>query len=163
MTGTIILIVILLIAALLLFAAEICTPTFGVLAVAGVACLAWMVYLCFGLDPLVGVGSLIALIFIIPAWLWASVKYLIPRTFVGRVLQLRPRRADPGEGTPEAEAQKPLVGRRAVAETSLRPSGAIRIDGRRVIATAEAGYIEKGEKVRVIKATGMNVIVQKME
>jgi len=163
MTGTVLLIVVLLIAALLLFAAEICTPTFGVLAVAGVAALAWMVYLCFGLDPVAGLGSLIALLFVIPAWLWVSVKYLIPRTFVGRVLQLRPRRAGPGEGTPEAGAQKPLVGRSAVAETSLRPSGAIRIDGRRVIATAEAGYIEKGEHVRILRATGMNVVVQKVE
>jgi len=161
MIGTIALIVALFLAALLLFAVEICTPMFGLLGAAALGCLAGMVYLCFGIDPTLGVVVIIGLLFVVPAYLWVAVKHL-PDTFVGRVLQLRARKAAPGEGTPEAEAQKAWVGRTATAETVLRPSGAIRIDGKRVIATAEAGFIERGARVKVVKAVGMNVVVRKL-
>ena len=43
-----------------------------------------------------------------------------------------------------------LIGERGVAETPLRPSGFARIDGRRVDATAESGFIEAGTPVRVV-------------
>ena len=99
MTGTIILIVVLILAALLLFAVEICTPTFGVLGLAGVGALAWAVYLAFELNPIFGIATLVALLIGVPVYLWATVKWL-PKTAVGRILQLRIRKAAPGEGTP---------------------------------------------------------------
>ena len=159
MVPTLLLIVALLIAALLLFAAEVCTPIFGLLGGAGMACLAAMVYLFFKIDPAAGIVAVVALIFLLPVYLWAMVKYL-PRTPIGRRLQLGPKRKKAGEGTPAAEEQEALVGKAGVAETILRPSGAIRVDGKRVIATAETGFIPDGAKVKIIKAVGMNVIVR---
>ncbi len=160
MIWPILLIVVLLIAALLLFAAEVCTPSFGMLGLGGAGCLAWMLHECFKLSPILGVAMVVALIFIVPTYLWLAVKYL-PKTAIGQMLQLRVRKVSPGEGTPESEALEGLVGRTAVAETPLRPSGAVRIDGRRVIATAQAGFIEQGAAVRVIGAAGTNVVVEK--
>ncbi len=159
MIGKILLIIALLVAALLLFAAEVCTPVFGLLAAAGLACLAWMVYVFFQINQTLGVVAIVALVFFLPVYLWLLVKYL-PRTAVGRVLQLRTRKKDAGEGTPEAGTQESLIGRTAVAETTLRPSGAIRVDGRRVVATAESGMIAKGATVEIIRAVGMNVVVR---
>ena len=49
-----------------------------------------------------------------------------------------------------------------MAETTLRPSGAIRIDKKRVIATAETGFIEEGATVKIVKAVGMNVVVREV-
>lgn len=155
-------IIVLLVGALLLFAVEICTPTFGVLAVAALACLAGAVYLCFGVNPTFGIMMIVALVFIIPAYLWAAIKYL-PKTPLGRILQLRAERKDPGEGTPDAAELESLVGRTAVAETTLRPSGAVRIDHRRIIASAETGFVEKGATVEIIKAVGMNVVVREVK
>ena len=159
--GTILLILVLLVGSLVLFAAEICTPTFGLLAVAGVGCLVGAVYLCFTISPALGVVAIVALVFLIPAYLWAMIKYL-PRTALGRVLQLRAQSKDPGEGTPDATELDALLGRTAVAETTLRPSGAIRVDERRVIATAETGFIKEGATVKIIKAVGMNVVVREV-
>lgn len=160
--GTILLILVLLVGALVLFAAEICTPTFGLLAVAAVGCLVGAVYLCFTISPAVGVVAIVALVFLIPAYLWAMIKYL-PRTALGRILQLRAQSKDPGEGTPDAAKLEALLGRTAVAETTLRPSGAIRIDDKRVIATAETGFIKEGATVKIIKAVGMNVVVREVD
>lgn len=145
----------------MLFAAEICTPTFGLLAVAAVGCLVGAVYLCFTISPSLGVVAVVALVFLIPAYLWAMIKYL-PRTALGRILQLRAQSKDPGEGTPDAAELEALLGRSAVAETTLRPSGAIRIDDKRVIATAETGFIKEGATVKIIKAVGMNVVVREV-
>jgi len=160
--GTILLILVLLVGALVLFAAEICTPTFGLLAVAAVGCLVGAVYLCFTISPVLGVVAIVALVFLIPAYLWAMIKYL-PRTALGRILQLRAQSKDPGEGTPDATELDALLGRTAVAETTLRPSGAIRIDEKRVIATAETGFIKEGATVKIIKAVGMNVVVREVD
>lgn len=158
--GTILLIVALLIAALLLIAAEVCTPTFGVLAVAAAGCLAAMVYLCFTVSQTLGVVMIVVLLFAMPAYLWLVIRYL-PDTALGRILQLRAERRPAGEGTPEAAQQASVVGRTATAETTLRPSGTIRVDGRRYVATAESGFIEKGATVEVVKAIGMNVVVRR--
>ena len=152
----------LFVGALVLFAAEVCTPMFGLLALAGLGCLGAMSYLMFRIDQLLGVVTVLALVVGTPVYLWAMVKYL-PRTALGRRLQLWTQAKRAGEGTPESSAQQPLVGRTAVTETILRPSGAIRVDGQRVIATAESGFIEKGATVRVIRAVGMNVVVRKKE
>ncbi len=162
MTGTILVIIVLFLCALLLIAVEVCTPTFGLLALAAIACLAWMAYLCFGINPVFGIVVLVVLVFAIPAYLWAMIKYL-PKTPIGRILQLRAERKAPGEGTPDAAGLESLVGATAVAETSLRPSGAIRVNHKRIIATAEAGFIEKGATVKIIKAVGMNVVVREVK
>jgi membrane-bound serine protease (ClpP class) len=159
--STILLILVLLVGALALFAAEICTPTFGLLAVTGVGCLVGAVYLCFNISPVLGVVAIVALVFLVPAYLWAMIKYL-PRTPLGRVLQLGARSRDPGEGTPEAAELEALLGKTAVAETTLRPSGAIRVGERRVIATAEMGFIKEGATVKVIKTVGVNVVVREV-
>ena len=120
-----------------------------------------MVYLCFGVNQVFGIVVIVALVFVIPAYLWAMIKYL-PKTAVGRILQLRPRQRDPGEGTPDAAELESLAGAKAVAETPLRPSGAIRVNHKRIIATAESGFIEKGATVKIIKAVGVNVVVREV-
>ena len=161
MTGTILLIIALLFCALLLFAVEICTPTFGVLALTGIACLGGMVYLCFDVNQVFGIVMIVVLAFAIPAYLWAMIKYL-PKTPIGSILQLKARRREPGEGTPDAAELESLMGATAVAETPLRPSGAIRAGHKRIIATAEAGFIEKGATVKIIKAGGADVVVREV-
>jgi membrane-bound serine protease (ClpP class) len=56
-----------------------------------------------------------------------------------------------------------LLGREGVAETLLRPSGAVRIDDRRIIASAESGLIEKGTAVKVVRVTGNDVVVRRID
>ena len=151
----------LLVACLLLLAAEICTPSFGILAVAGVACWVGAVWVCYDYNASFGVIMAVVSCFAILAYLVLAVRYL-PKTPLGKLLQLRTRRAPPGEGTPEAVQEENLVGREGLAETVLRPSGAIRIEGKRVIARAETGFIDAGRKVKVIASDGMNVVVSEV-
>ncbi len=56
---------------------------------------------------------------------------------------------------------KELVGRKGVAYTVLRPSGKIEIDDDIFDATAESGYIEKGEEVEVVSYHNTQLIVSR--
>ena len=54
-----------------------------------------------------------------------------------------------------------LIGKEGVAETILRPSGKIRIDGVQYDAVALTSYLDKGEKVRVVKFENAQLYVKK--
>ncbi|HPS84912.1 MAG TPA: NfeD family protein, partial [Bacteroidales bacterium] len=56
---------------------------------------------------------------------------------------------------------KELVGKTGVALTILRPAGKIEIDGEQYDATAQIGYIEKGENIRIVAYENMQLIVRK--
>ena len=159
---TVLLIVALIVVAMILIVVEICTPTFGVLAVAAIAAVAGAVYLCYSLDPVAGVVAGVAAAFLMPAYAIAAVK-ILPKTSLGRKIGLRREAVAAGEGTPEAGDLGRFVGRVTTAETLLRPSGFVRIDGKRIVAEAETGLIEKGGQVKVIRAGGSSVIVRKVE
>jgi len=159
---TVLLIAALIVATMVLIVAEICTPTFGVLAVAAIAAMTWAVYLCYTLDPVAGIVAGIAAPILMVIYTVAAVK-ILPKTSLGRKIGLRREAVAAGEGTPEAEDLSRYVGRVTTAETLLRPSGFVRIDGKRIVAEAETGLIEKGRQVKVIRAGGTSITVRKVE
>lgn len=54
-----------------------------------------------------------------------------------------------------------MIGKQGLAFTILRPSGKIEIEGEIFDASAETAFIEKDEKVRVVRMDGMTLIVRK--
>ena len=141
---------------------EILTPMFGLLAAAGIAALVAAVWLTFRISGGWGVVSAIVAVLVTPVYAYYLVKYL-PRSGLGRRLFLPKADRGRGEGLPEASARQALVGKTGTAETTLRPTGAVRVDGKRVIASAESGMIERGAAVRVIRASAMEIIVRRAE
>jgi membrane-bound serine protease (ClpP class) len=57
--------------------------------------------------------------------------------------------------------QKEMVGKTGIAHTILRPSGRVEIDGEIFDAKAEVSYIEKGEKVVVVRDEAGQLYVMK--
>ena len=162
MGETIVLIAVLVLAGMLLIVAEICTPMFGLLGLVALGCVGWSVYLCYTINGVFGLVMTIAVVVGLPIYIVTAVKVL-PKSPLGRRLHLGRNQAQPGEGTPEASELAELVGRRCNTETTLRPSGMVRIDNKRIVAQAESGMIEKGVEVEVIRATGMGVVVRKVQ
>lgn len=152
-------IVLFLVVGFLLFLFELLTPSFGVFTALGLVAVGLAVYQAFTISPVLGIVLLVALIFAIPAYFILLIK-LLPRSKFGGKLFLRKVPDAGGGAAPEAEKHDALVGKTGTAETQLRPSGAIRIEGQRVIALAESGVIGKGQTVKVIRAKGTNVIVR---
>ncbi len=56
-----------------------------------------------------------------------------------------------------------LVGKEGVAETVLRPSGKVRIEGVTYDAHSEGGWIEPGMRIRVLAARTSEVIVRELD
>jgi membrane-bound serine protease (ClpP class) len=160
MATTIGIIVLLILAGLVFILFELLTPTFGPLAVLGLASLAGAGYFAFQVSSLAGIGVTVGMLLGVPVYIVLLVKYL-PHTPLGRTLFLAQAPSADAAATPEAPKLDSLVGHVGVAETVLRPSGAVRVDGQRVVAVAESGMIEKGEAVEVIATSGMNVVVRK--
>lgn len=158
---TMLLIAALIVVAMILIVVEIVTPTFGILAIAAIAAVGWAVYLCWTLDDIAGLVALIGAVILLPAYTVAVVK-ILPKTALGKKIGLKRDAVAAGEGTPEAADLHRFVGRVTTADTVLRPSGFVRIDGRRIVAEAESGMIEKGQKVKVIRAGGVSVTVRKL-
>jgi len=58
------------------------------------------------------------------------------------------------------EAEQALVGAEGVALVDLHPIGAVDIDGKRVEALAEGGWIERGTRVVVVSVSGNQIKVR---
>ncbi len=155
-------IAVLVLGGMICFLLEICTPSFGVLALLGLASLAGAVFFGFQIHMLMGLGLILALLILTPVYLYFLVK-LLPNTPLGKRLFLRSAPDATNDATPEAAELAALVGKTGVAETPLRPAGRIRVENRRYDARAENEMIEPGQTVRVLRAGGTDVIVRRVK
>ncbi|MFW6154843.1 MAG: NfeD family protein [Planctomycetota bacterium] len=158
----VLLIAVLVIGGMLLIFAEICTPSFGLLGVSAAVCLGAAVWKCFAISSVLGFIALAVLIVGLPIYLSLLVR-LLPRLPVGRRLMLRKLEGTIGTGVPEAIEYETFIGAEGVASSTLRPSGVVTIKGRRLVATAESGFIPYNTPVRVIRSTGMNLVVRRID
>jgi membrane-bound serine protease (ClpP class) len=54
-----------------------------------------------------------------------------------------------------------IVGRDGIAETYLKPSGYVLLDGKRHEATTEGGFLESGERVTIVRIQRDTLVVRK--
>lgn len=140
--------VLLIALAFLLFLAEILTPTYGILTVGGV--------LSFIIGSLILFSST-APYFSINPWVIAAVVISITASSIFviiAVFRAHRRRATTG--------REGLIGKVAVARTSLEPEGLVFVDGERWNAAMEQGKAEPGEEVIVTKVEGMKLWVTRL-
>ena len=132
---------------------EIFVPSFGLLTVSALICVGSGVALFFGYGPVAGwIGVGIAIV-IIPI-VWVIVYRLFPNTSFGKHIILGKVNRPKGDAIPDTDQLKELLGRAGVVLSDLRPVGMCDFDGRRVECVAETGYIEKDNKVTVIRVEG---------
>jgi membrane-bound serine protease (ClpP class) len=106
---------------------------------------------------LVLVSVLLGLIFS----LWSARKLLTTTAFTNLSLKSE-QRLEEGYVGVETEQQS-LVGKTGVAQTVLRPSGKVTVEGKLYDAKSEYGFIEKGHSVKVIRYETGQVYVVKIE
>lgn len=85
--------------------------------------------------------------------------YLFPRSFVGRRIILS--RSQPPN--PSLSAHRELVGTEGIALTPLRPAGTARLGEHRADVTTAGEFLREGEKVVVVAADGMRVVVRRKD
>jgi len=153
-------IAVLILAAMILTVAEIFLPSLGILGVAAFAALVWAVVHAFMVDGAVGLGVLLGVLIVFPIYIWLLIRAIPTSPLAKRIFLKQP---SSGQPTAEQESLAELVGQEGVAETPLRLSGAVRINGRRYQAMAETHHIDAGQPVRVLRYDGMDLIVTAVE
>jgi membrane-bound ClpP family serine protease len=151
------LIVIPFVAGLILLAFEVFVPG-GVLGIMGIGALLGGVALTFlERGPAAGTMAFgLALVLVLA--LVAVELLILPRTTVGQRLFLKARitGTSAAQNTDEAPS---LVGKAAVAATTLAPSGYVMIDGVRREAFSRAGFVEAGTPLKVVAVDNFRLIV----
>jgi membrane-bound serine protease (ClpP class) len=102
-----------------------------------------------------------ALLIAIPLSVFLGYKFL-NSSFFGRLALNTVQETSQGYSSVDIAAGNNLVGKTGTAFTVLRPSGKISIEGEIYDATALAGYIEKGETIKVVKFETAQAVVVKV-
>jgi membrane-bound serine protease (ClpP class) len=167
--------VVIFVIGVVLLAVEIfATPGFGVVGVLGV--IAVLVSLVFSLSSLpisvsFDTGVLTASILrvllsiVVTVVLFAIALAVLPKTRMRKKLVLETAIDDKASGGIEGQAIEEVLeqGLGGVAESFLRPAGIARFGSRRIDVQTEGDFIERGERVVIVRTEGNRVIVRKEE
>jgi membrane-bound serine protease (ClpP class) len=153
--------VVLLILCAILLVFEIFIPSLGLLTATALLCLAGGMYIFFQVSTTVGWIGVWTAVVLIPA-VWVIVYKLLPKTSIGRVLELKKVEQAMG-GIPDQEHLESLMGQSGIVLTPLRPVGMCEFEGKKIVCVADTGYVEKQTPVKVIHVEGNKVIVRLLE
>jgi membrane-bound serine protease (ClpP class) len=92
--------------------------------------------------------------------LWLGKKLILAETRFGS-LALRTKMDSDQGFTSQDMRNEQYVGKEGTAQTILRPSGKVNIDGEILDATVEHGFVEAGEKVKVTRFENAQLFVRK--
>lgn len=153
----------LIIAAVVLVFLEVWVPSGGLIGILATGVAIGGVALLFGESTTWGtIGLLVSFVLLPLAFVFAV--QTLPNTPLGRHLVLAESDDDrlrrEAEEREAAQKRAQLVGREGVAVTDLRPSGTVEVDGERWTAVAEVMLIDRGERVRVVRAESRQVRVR---
>jgi len=132
----------------------------GVLGIIGLALIIGSILLAGGNVVHMGIAVLIALFV-------AIVGMVIIMKFFGKNMKLFNKiilkdSTDTKHGYVSNRNRVELIGKTALSMTPLRPSGTIMLEGERIDAVTEGGYIEMGKEVKIIKVEGSRTVVREV-
>ncbi|MBN1865347.1 MAG: hypothetical protein JW808_10635 [Victivallales bacterium] len=149
---------------ILLVALEIFViPGFGIAGISGIIAIIASMLLAFGWSRIelaintVGVSLVMA-----TAGIVLLTIYVLPKSALFRRITLELSQDNADGYSSHSKPDQDLVGKEGLVHTTLRPAGLVIIDGKRLDVVAEGEFINKGEKVKVIAADGMRIIVEKV-
>ena len=137
-------------------------PGFGITGISGILAVIASLLLAFGWDNFemavntVGISIIIVLIAIIILSIYLPKSNMMKRI----ALQTSHKSCDGFEAHSKPDPN--LIGTEGVAHSMLRPAGIALLNGKRTDVTTEGDFIEKGERIKVIKVDGMKVVVEKI-
>ncbi|MGD8787200.1 MAG: NfeD family protein [Phycisphaerales bacterium] len=154
--------VFLYLACAILIIAEVFVPSGGLISICALACLIGGAVIFFQHSTTAGwIGILIAAI-MIPVVLIFAYK-IFPKTRFGKSITLTPPERQQGDAIPDTSQLKSLLGEVGLVLTPLRPVGMCDFSGQRVECVAESGYVDKGQKVKVIDVESTQLTVRIVE
>ncbi|WP_165226564.1 NfeD family protein [Aquisphaera insulae] len=148
-----------LVCGLLLILLEFLIPSGGVIGICSLACLALCLWYAFSSS--LGLGAAFILVDLVAIPVTVSLAFsLWSRTPLGRRFFLRPPTREEIEDTTAEARLDGLIDRQGRVLTPLRPCGHVEVDGRRLDALAEEGFLPAGTSVRIVRVRSGQVVVR---
>ena len=137
-------------------------PGFGVCGILGgvflvVGLLLAYIKLTVGMAVTATVVAVIGVVFLFVFAIW-----ILPHTSLGKNFILKEEAPKPEDLSAVSDYTR-FVGAEGEAISNLRPSGIAKVAGERLDVITEGDFVEKGMKIKVIKATAGKIIVAPME
>ena len=145
-----------------LIIAEVFVPSGGLISICALACLIGGVAIFFHHSMQAGWAGIVIAVIMIPTVVIIAYK-VFPKTRFGKSVTLTPPSRQQGDAIPDTDQLERMLGTEGVVLTPLRPVGMCDFSGRRVECVAEAGYVDKGKKVKVIHVEATQLTVREME
>ena len=153
-------VVILFVAGFFLLAVEILVPGGLLGALAGLCLLGGVAAGFVQLGP-VG-GSIATGVALLLGALTLYVEFVVlPKSKLARTLSMAATSS--GRSQPEIADRAIVVGREAVAVTTLAPSGYVELEGRRYEAFCQSGHADTGARLRVVAVDNFRLIVTQIK
>ena len=144
---------------IILIIIEMLTPTVGILAGAGVVAIFYSMILAMGGD--ISAMFMMAISLVISIAVFALIVKRLPTSKLWSKFVLT-NSTSSVKGYVSSADNSPYLHKEGEVLSELRPAGTILIDGKPVDVVSEGAFINKGEKVRVVKVEGMRIIVRKI-
>lgn len=145
-----------------LIIAEVFVPSGGLISILALACVIGGVVIFFNHSLIAGWIGLIIAVAMIPSVLILAYK-IFPKTRFGKNVTLEPPERQQGDAVPDTDKLKNLLGAEGIVLTTLRPVGMCDFSGQRIECVAESGYVNKGNKVKVINIESTQLTVRIIE
>lgn len=142
-----------------LIIAEVFVPSGGIISVFAMASLIGGIWIFFRHSITAGWAGVVIAIILIPSVVVIAYK-LFPRTRFGKAVTLTPPQRQQGDAIPDTPQLKELLGAEGLVLTPLRPVGMCDFSGRRVECVAESSYVDRDEKVKIIRVEGTQLTVR---
>ena len=95
--------------------------------------------------------------------LFGAAFKIFPHTFAGKIFILRDfQKKEEGFSSHDEEKFIVILNKEGVALTALRPIGLAKIDEMKYNVTTTGDFINKDEKIRVIKVEGNKIVVRRV-
>lgn len=145
-----------------LLIAEIFIPSGGLITVCSIGCLVGGVMIFFRHSQTAGWVGIVIAVVMIPSVLIIAYRWF-PKTRFGKSVTLTPPERQRGDAIPDTAELKDMLGMVGTVLTPLRPVGTCDFSGQRVECVAESGYVDKGQKVKVVRVQETQLTIRVVE
>ncbi len=88
--------------------------------------------------------------------------YILPKSTIFKKIMLTTQNTNADGFASHVNNDVELLHKRGVAYSTLRPAGAVMVDGKRYDVVADGDFIQQGEAIEVIQVDGLKITVKKV-
>jgi membrane-bound serine protease (ClpP class) len=138
-------------------------PGFGIIGILGISWIMISFFAAFGMENIESAVSVISVSVLVASTLIVLLTiYILPKSTIFKKIMLTTQNTNADGFASHVNNDVELLHKRGVAYSTLRPAGAIMVDGKRYDVVADGDFIQQGEAIEVIQVDGLKITVKKV-